>query len=184
MSSFGYNVNEALFLSEAEERSMVAIMQNIRDEYHSNIDQVQPEHHHCPDRTLCSITLSDIYQRQFITRKKSSHEVLTRLEILLTDHFDNRDLASEGLPTVHDVAVQLNVSADYLSSLLKQLTGQNTQQHIQAKLIEKAKEMLSTTQLSISEIAYSLGFRHSQSFSRLFKRKTELSPQDFRAAYN
>ena len=78
----------------------------------------------------------------------------------------------------------LNISPNYLSAMLKVLTGQSTQQHIHEKLIEKAKEKLSTTGLSISEIAYELGFEHSQSFSKLFKSKTNLSPLEFRASFN
>ncbi|MDE3214655.1 MAG: helix-turn-helix transcriptional regulator, partial [Bacteroidota bacterium] len=89
-----------------------------------------------------------------------------------------------GLPTVQEVAQSLNVSPNYLSSLLKVLTGQSTQQHIHNKLIEKAKEKLSTTDLSVSEIAYELGFGHPQSFSKLFKTKTHLSPLEFRQAFN
>ncbi|AMP97478.1 hypothetical protein AY601_0523 [Pedobacter cryoconitis] len=86
----------------------------------------------------------------------------------------------EGLPTVQYIAGQLNLSADYLSTLLKVTTGLNTQQHIHEKLIEKAKEKLAGTVMSVSEIAYELGFEHSQSFSKLFKSKTNLSPREFR----
>jgi AraC family transcriptional regulator, transcriptional activator of pobA len=88
------------------------------------------------------------------------------------------------LPTVQYIAGSLNVSATYLSSLLKSLTGQTTQQHIHERLIEKAKEKLSTTNLSVSEIAYGLGFEHSQSFSKLFKAKTQFSPLEFRHSFN
>lgn len=107
------------------------------------------------------------YQRQFITRKVANHQILDRLEKLLTDYFNEEDLISKGLPTVQYISANLNVSASYLRGLLKTLTGQSTQQHIHDKPIEKAKEQLSTTQLSVSEIAYDLGFEHSQSFSKL-----------------
>jgi AraC family transcriptional activator of pobA len=90
----------------------------------------------------------------------------------------------KGLPTVQYIADTLNVSPGYLSGSLKMLTGQSTQQHIHDKLIDKAKEKLSTTSLSISEIAYELGFEHPQSFSKLFKTKTELSPLEFRQSFN
>jgi AraC family transcriptional activator of pobA len=109
--------------------------------------------------------------------------MLNRLEDLLTDYFNNDDLISKGLPTVQFIASTLNVSSKYLSSLLKVLTGQTAQQHIHEKLIEKAKEKLSTTDLSVSEIAYELGFEHSQSFSKLFKSKTNLSPLAFRQSF-
>jgi AraC-like DNA-binding protein len=124
------------------------------------------------------------YNRQFITREISNHQILERLEKILTDYFDTGDLGSNGLPTVQSIADKINVSPKYLSSLLKVLTGQSTQQHIHDKLIEKAKEKLSTTNLSVSEISYELGFEHSQSFSKLFKIKTKLSPLKFRESFN
>jgi len=93
-------------------------------------------------------------------------------------------MVKKGLPTVQHIAGILHVSPNYLSSLLKVLTGQNTQQYIHEKLIEKAKEKLSTTDLSVSEIAYELGFEHPQSFSKLFKTKTNISPLEFRHSFN
>lgn len=110
--------------------------------------------------------------------------MLHRLEDFLNHYFDQDDLISKGLPLVQDIADHLHVSQKYLSTLLKVLTGQSTQQHTHNKLIEKAKEKLSTTNLSVSEIAYALGFEHSQSFSKLFKSKTDLSPLAFRQSYN
>ena len=124
------------------------------------------------------------YHRQFITREKANHQVLERLESLLQAYFNGPDLAEKGLPTVRLVAEQLNLSPKYLSNILRVVTGQNTQQHIHARLIAKAKEMLSTTSLTVSEIAYELGFEHLQSFSKLFKTKTSLSPLEFRASFN
>ena len=124
------------------------------------------------------------YHRQFITRKINNHQILTRLEEILEEHFKNDNLKEQGLPTVQDIAKSINVSSNYLSSLLKVLTGQSTQQHIHDKLIEKAKQKLSMTNLSISEIAYELGFEHSQSFSKMFKTKTALSPMEFRQSFN
>lgn len=180
---FGYHIHEALFLSEKEEKSMIGIMENIREEYHSNIDQFSQNIIISQVEVLLSYA-ERFYQRQFITRKISNHEILGRLETILRRHFAQDNLASVGLPVVEEIADQLNVSSGYLSSLLKIHTGLNTQQHIHEKLIEKAKEKLSTTQLSVSEIAYSLGFEHSQSFSRLFKSKTKLSPLEFRQSFN
>jgi AraC-like DNA-binding protein len=124
------------------------------------------------------------YERQFLTRKISNHQILDRLEEILTAYFNSDNLIESGLPTVQNISEKLNVSTNYLSSLLKVLTGQSTQHHIHNKLIEKAKERLSTTELSISEIAYELGFEHSQSFSKLFKNKTNYSPSDFRNSFN
>ena len=113
-----------------------------------------------------------------------NHDILNRLEDILTDYFKSEDLTNKGLPTVQKIAETLNVSPNYLSGLLKVLTGQSTQQHIHDKVIEKAKEKLSTTHLSISEIAFQLGFEHSQSFSKLFKNKSGVSPLEFRASFN
>lgn len=180
---FSYSVNEALYLSEKEEVTITSVLRNIEQEYHSNIDKFsQPV-------ILAQLELllnyaDRFYHRQFITRKITNHKILTRLEEILKEYFNSYSLIEKGLPTVNDIAQSLNVSPNYLSGLLKVLTGQSTQQHIHDKLIEKAKEKLSATDLSVSEIAYELGFEHSQSFSKLFKTKTKLSPLQFRQSFN
>jgi len=180
---FDYSVHEALFLSEKEEAVMNNIIQNIGQEYHSNIDKFSQGVIIAQLELL--LTYSErFYERQFITRKISNHQILDRLEKILNDYFDNEELISKGQPSVQFISETLNVSPNYLSSLLKVLTGQSTQQHIHNKLIEKAKEKLSTTELSVSEIAYELGFEHSQSFSKLFKAKTNSSPMEFRHSFN
>jgi AraC-like DNA-binding protein len=180
---FDYSVNEALFLSEKEETTIIDIMKKIQEEYHSNIDTFSQ------DIIIAQVELmlnyaDRFYHRQFITRKIANHKILDRLEDILTEYFNSDTLAKKGLPTVQYVAEKLNVSPGYLSGLLKTLTGQSTQQHIHDKLIEKAKEKLSTTDLSVSEIAYELGFEHPQSFSKIFKTKTNASPLEFRASFN
>lgn len=180
---FDYAVNEALFLSEKEEETLNGIVQNIKQEYQGNIDKFSQGIIISQIETLLNYS-ERFYQRQFITRKITNHRVLDRLEALLSDYFSNMDLITKGLPTVQFVADALSVSPNYLSSLLKSLTGQSTQQHIHEKLIEKAKEKLSTTELTVSEIAYELGFEHPQSFSKLFKTKTNLSPIEFRQSFN
>src|SRR5690606_4413546 len=123
------------------------------------------------------------YNRQFITRQITNHQVLEKLEIWLEDYFHGDQVAQDGLPTVQHVSNQLQMSSNYLSTLLKSLTGQSTKQHIHKKLLEKAKEKLSTTALSVSEIAYELGFEHPQSFSKLFKSKTQMTPLEFRRSF-
>ena len=123
------------------------------------------------------------YNRQFITRKPLNHQLLSRFESLLADFFSEKATLAR-LPTVRYFADQLNLSSKYLSDLLKQLTGLTAQQHIHEKLIEKAKEKLTISPLSVSEIAYELGFEHSQSFSKLFKLKTNQSPVEFRQSFN
>ncbi|MWB95373.1 helix-turn-helix domain-containing protein [Flavobacterium sp. GA093] len=180
---FSYAVHEALHLSDKEEAMIVNIIKNIEDEYHSNIDKFSQDVIIAQIELL--LTYSErFYQRQFITRKITNHKILARLETILDDYFNSDLLVKKGLPTVQHIAETLNLSPNYLSGVLKTITGQSTQQHIHEKLIEKAKEKLSTTNLSISEIAFELGFEHSQSFSKLFKSKTEMSPLEFRQSFN
>lgn len=180
---FGYSVNEALFMSEKEESIIEDILKNIHREYHSNIDKFSQNIIIAQIELLLNYC-ERFYQRQFLTRKKSSHEILVRLENILNDWFKDDTLGEKGLPTANQLAASLNVSTNYLGTLLKTLTGLNTQQHIHEKLIEKAKEKLSTTSLTVSEIAYELGFEHSQSFSKLFKAKVGKSPLEFRVEFN
>lgn len=180
---FGYAVHEALHLSDKEEKMIITIMKNIQQEYQSNIDKFSQDVIIAQIELL--LTYSErFYNRQFITRKISNHQILARLENLLEAYFNSDSLIQKGLPTVHFIAENLNVSPNYLSGLLKLHTGQSTQQHIHNKLIEKAKEKLSTIRLSISEIAFQLGFEHQQSFSKLFKTKTNVSPLEFRQSFN
>jgi len=178
-----YSLHEALFLSEKEEIVINNIIQNIEQEYHANIDKFSKQIIISQIETLLNYS-ERFYNRQFITREKFNHQLLDRLEKLVSDYFNSDDLINRGLPTVQYVAERLNLSPKYLSSLLRVLTGENTQQFIHNKLIEKAKEKLSVTSLSVSEIAYELGFEHLQSFSKLFKTKTNLSPSEFRSSYN
>ena len=178
-----YSVHEALFLSEKEEAMLVHILQTIQQECQLNIDKFTKSIVISHIETLLNYA-NRFYHRQFITREKANHQVLERLEKLLNEYFNSDNLITKGVPTVAYVAQSLNLSPKYLSSLLKVLTGQNTQQHIHGKLIEKAKEKLSTTDLTISEIAFELGFEHIQSFSKLFKNKTNLSPVEFRQSFN
>lgn len=180
---FSYSVNEALHLSEKEEIIVHGIMKSIRREYSSNIDKFTQDIIVSQIEELLNYS-SRFYHRQFLTRQIINHQILDRLEEILEIYFRSDNLKMEGLPRVQYLAGELNVSPGYLSSLLKTLTGQSTQQHIHNKLIEKAKEKLSTTALSVSEIAFDLGFEHLQSFSKLFKSKTSLTPLEFRKSFN
>jgi len=180
---FSYAVNEALHLSDQEEAMVSTIMHNIAQEYRSGTDG------YSQDVMMAQLDLllnyaNRFYNRQFITRKQASSDLLTTLETLLTDYFDSGQVEKSGLPTVQYLANQLHVSPNYLSDMLRSITGQSTQHHIHHKLIEKAKEILTTTSLSIGEIAYQLGFEYPQSFSKLFKSKTQVSPLEFRQAFN
>jgi AraC family transcriptional activator of pobA len=180
---FDYSVNEALFLSDKEETIVCNMMESIQQEYHANIDRFSQTIIIAQLEVLFSYA-ERFYQRQFITRKIANHQVLEKLESVLAEYFESDLLQKQGIPTVRYVANALNMSPGYLSGLLKTLTGESTQQHIHNNLIEKAKERLSTTGLSVSEIAYELGFEHPQSFSKLFKTKTSTSPLEFRQSFN
>ncbi len=178
-----YSLNEALFLSLKEEALVNNIIQNISKEVKSNIDKYTKQIIVSQIEGLLSYS-DRFYGRQFITREKSNHQILERLEYRLDNYFGDDNLINKGLPTVRFIAEEMQLSPKYLTGLLQSLTGQSTQQHIHNKLIEKAKEKLSTSQLTVSEISYSLGFEHIQSFSKLFKTKTNLSPNEFRRSFN
>lgn len=180
---FSYTANEALYLSEKEEKSIMDIIDNVEQEIEANMDSFTQ------DLLVSNLDLllkycDRFYNRQFLIRKKVNNDLLSKLETLLNDYFKDDKLILNGIPSVHFIAEQLNLSANYLSDMLRVQTGQTTQQHIQNKLIEKAKELLSTTEMSVSEIAYQLGFEHPQSFHRLFKNRTSVSPLEFRASFN
>ncbi|TDO22962.1 helix-turn-helix domain-containing protein [Pedobacter duraquae] len=179
---FSYAVNEALHLSEKEEKYMAEIFEKIDEEY-QHIDK------HTQDIILSQIDLllnysNRFYERQFITRKAVSHDLLGKMEQLLNECFEGGEGLTKGIPTVEYLAGQLNLTPHYLSDMLRSLTGQSAQQHIQGKLIEKAKEYLSVTNLSVAQIAYQLGFEYPQSFNKLFKKKTNSSPLEFRHTFN
>ncbi len=180
---FSYAVHEALHLSDKEKQTIQSIFRNIEEELQSGIDDFSQ------DVILSLVELllnysNRFYKRQFITRKAASNDMLEKLEALLNDYFNTETALLKGLPTVQLLATELHVSPGYLSDMLRALTGQNAQAHIHRKLIEKAKEMLSTSQLTVAEVAYQLGFEHPQSFNKLFKRKTDLSPLAFRQSFN
>jgi AraC family transcriptional regulator, transcriptional activator of pobA len=180
---FSYSANEALHLSEEEKAAIISIFKMIEAELNSRIDEFSQ------DVMIAHIELllnyaNRFYKRQFITRKIINNDLLVKLEDLLTDYFNNETSPSQGLPTVQYLAEQLHLSPGYLSDMLRSLIGQNAQQYIHEKLIERSKELLSTTSLSVSQIAFQLGFEHSQSFSKFFKLKAKLSPLQFRQSFN
>ncbi|MFC6100344.1 helix-turn-helix domain-containing protein [Olivibacter domesticus] len=179
---FAYASNEALHLSEKEREMVFAIFTIIRDELNSQIDDFSHEVVIAQIELLLSYA-KRFYKRQFLTRQPATSDLLERVEELLNNYFEEGKAIKQGMPTVQYLAEHLNYTSNYLSDMLRSLTGLNAQQHIHEKLIEKAKELLSTTSLTISEVAYELGFEHSQSLSRLFKMKTQLSPMQFRAGF-
>jgi AraC-like DNA-binding protein len=178
---FDYVINEALILSEDEQKSMETIFQQMEREYHLPIDSFSQDVIVANLDVLLSYC-SRYYNRQFITRKINGSGILERLETLLESHF--RKSNNQGLPSPSHLANQLNISTRYLSDMLKQLTGHTTQQLIQNKIIDLSKDLLTSTQMSVTEIAYQLGFEYPQSFSKLFKMKTNQTPLEYRQSFN
>ncbi|MPS64799.1 helix-turn-helix transcriptional regulator [Chryseobacterium sp.] len=178
---FSYSANEALHLSAKEKETIITIFKNIDDELKDRLDDFSQDVIISQIESLLNYS-NRFYKRQFLTRKAFNNSLLQKMEALLDDYFNAEKSLINGIPTVQYLADELHLSPSYLSDMLRNLTGQNAQQHIQARLIEKAKEKLSTTDLSVSQIAYELGFEHSQSFSRLFKSKTNQSPIDFKSS--
>jgi AraC-like DNA-binding protein len=177
---FSYAVNEALFLSDKEKKVIAGLFENIAAELDNNIDLFSQDVLVSQIELLLNYS-NRFYNRQFITRKSVHDDIITQMDTYLAARFEDQ---SGGIPTVLEVAEHLNVSPRYLTDMLKSLTGQSAQQHIHDRLIETAKMILSTTKLNIAEVAYQLGFEHPQSFNKLFKRYTDLSPNAFRKSFN
>jgi AraC family transcriptional activator of pobA len=179
---FSYATDEALHLSVKEKETIFSVLEIVDEELNSRIDDFSHDVIISQVELLLNYS-SRFYKRQFITHKAINVDLVQQFETILNLYF-NEKTSQDKIPSVQYIAEQLNVSANYLSDLLRSLTGLNTQQHIHNKLIENAKEILSTTSYSVSEIAYQLGFDYPQSFSRLFKSKTKLTPLEFRQSFN
>jgi len=180
---FSYATNEALHLSDNERKTILSIFEIIDDELKSRIDDFSQ------DVMIAQLELllnycNRFYKRQFITRKVVNNDLLQKIEEILDNYFNDSTPLKEGIPTVQLLSEKLNISPSYLSDMLRTLTGLSAQHHIHNKLVEKAKEMLSISELTVNEIAYQLGFEYPQSFSRLFKSKSGVSPMEFRASFN
>lgn len=179
---FSYSTAEALHLSENEEEIILSLLYQMQNELKNNIDNYSQE------LVVSHIDLllnyaKRFHNRQFLTRSAVQNDLLTEIERLLTNYLDNES-ALLGLPSVQYLSEQLNMSSSYLSDMLRNLTGQNAQIYIQVFVINKAEELLSTTNLSVKEIAYNLGFEYPQSFSTMFKKKTKKTPLQYRASFN
>lgn len=179
---FAYSVAEALHLSDKEKQLIFSVFDHIREELNGTVDDFSQEVMIAHLDVLLTYS-NRFYKRQFITRKAVSNDLLIQMEERLEEYFQSGKTWERGLPTVEYLANQLHLSPRYLSDMLRSVSGQNAQQHIHSKLIEKAKEYLTSSQLSVSEIAYELGFEHSQSFSKLFKKKTNLTPIEFKQSF-
>ena len=180
---FSYASHEALHLSESERQTILSVFQIMELELNSRVDEFSQEVVIAQLELLLSY-VNRFYRRQFITRKTANNDVLQKTESILDDYLNRQETLRQGLPTVQYLSEQLKISPGYLSDLLRSLIGQNAQQYISHKLIEKAKERLTGTNLTVAEIAYELGFEHPQSFSKMFRVRTGLSPVEFRGSYN
>ncbi len=180
---FSYAVSEALFLSDKEKKIIAALLATIANELETTIDSFSQDV--LVSQIELLLTYSNrFYNRQFLTRKPIYNDLIARMDTYLFAQLDTLNLPVVGLPSVNEVAAHLNLSPRYLTDMLKSLTGQSTQQYIHNWLIEAAKNKLSTSQLTVAEIAYELGFEHPQSFNKLFRQKTNVSPVEFRKSFN
>ncbi|WP_077414352.1 helix-turn-helix domain-containing protein [Chryseobacterium sp. JV274] len=180
---FSYDTNEALHLSDQEKSTITGLLNNIENELNTTIDEVSQDVIISYMEVLLNYS-NRFYKRQFITRKAINSDLLTKMDVVLENYFNQQETLNKGLPTVEFLASTLSLSPHYLSDMLRNLTGLNAQQHIHEKLIEKAKEYLTTTGFSVSEVAYALGFEHPQSFNKLFKKKTDKTPLSYRQSFN
>lgn len=180
---FSYDTNEALHLSDHEKTTITGLLDNIENELNTAIDEGSQDVIISYMEVLLNYS-NRFYKRQFITRKAVNSDLLTKMDLVLENYFNQQETLNKGLPTVEFLASTLNLSPHYLSDMLRNLTGLNAQQHIHEKLIEKAKEYLTTTGFSVSEVAYALGFEHPQSFNKLFKKKTDKTPLSYRQSFN
>lgn len=176
---FQYDVNEALHLSEQEREIIMNCLHNIEMELHHAMDE------NSKDLIVSNLELflnysKRFYERQFVTRSHVNSDTLSRFERILDGYFHSDLPQKQGIPTVKYCAERMNLSVNYLSDMLRKDTGKSALEHIQLRLVETAKEKLSGSEKSISEIAYELGFEYPQYFSRLFKKRVGVSPVEFR----
>lgn len=180
---FSYDVNEALHISERERQIVLECFKKIKEELEYGIDK------HSKTLIVSNIELFlnycvRFFDRQFITRETLNKDILVRFEALLNDYFDANLPQTIGLPTVTYCAEKLHLSANYFGDLVKKETGKTALEFIQLKVIDLAKEKIVDPHQSISQIAYDLGYRYPQHFTRLFKEKVGISPLEYRMTMN
>ncbi len=178
-SFFSYDVNEALHLSDEEKKTIYDITVKIKQEYGQNLDK------HSQKLIIANIELllhycTRYYDRQFYTRTNLNKDIVSRFEEFLRNYYNSDKPLEKGIPSVKYCGAELNMSPNYLSDLLKKETGRNAQDHIHFYVIEKAKTLLLNSGESISRVAYGLGFEYPQHFSKIFKKKTGMSPAEYR----
>lgn len=178
---FAYSANEALHLSQREREVVIDCFEKIQSELERGIDK--------HSKALISMNIELLlgycmrfYERQFITREIVCHDILQKFESLIDDYFSNNTSQDSGLPSVKYFADKIHLSANYFGDLIKKEIGKSAQEYIQFKLIERAKDRIVGTNLTMSEIAYSLGFTYPQHFGRLFKKQTGMTPNEYRTS--
>lgn len=178
-SFFSYTSNEALHTSERERQTIINCMREIREELQRPIDR------HSKRIIASNIELLlnhfiRFYDRQFMTREVTNHDVINRFEQLLSAYFDNDGSLSQGLPTVTWFADKLHLSPNYFGDLVKRETGISAQEYIQRHLIDRAKTLLVDERMTVSQTAYTLGYKYPHHLSRMFKNMTGLSPNEYK----
>jgi AraC family transcriptional regulator, transcriptional activator of pobA len=178
---FSYDVTEALHISKRERQIVLECFRKIKEELKTNIDK------HTVSLIVSNVELLlnyclRFYDRQFITRAHVNKDVLTRFEALLNTYYQSELPKTEGLPTVSYCASELNLSANYFGDLVKKETGKTALEYIQEKVVDIAKERIFDRSKSITEIAFEMGYKYPQHFTRLFKQRVGMSPQEYRIA--
>ena len=178
-SFFSYSSDEALHTSERERQTIIGCMSEIREELNHPIDR------HSKRIITSNIELLlnhcvRFYDRQFVTREEANHDLLNRFESLLNDYFDSGLASSQGIPTVAGFAESLHISPNYFGDLIKRESGISAQEYIQKHIIERAKSLLSKKDKTVSQTAYELGYKHPQHLSRMFKRMTGITPNEYK----
>ncbi len=178
---FSYSSNEALHMSDREHETISACLQSIRDELSETIDK------HTKSIVVSSIEVFlnhcvRFYDRQFVTRENINHDVISRFNDILDEYFSSGNTKQNGLPSVKWCADEVHLSSNYFGDLIKKEIGMSAQEYIQNNIVERAKDLLFERGLTVSEIAYRLGFNYPQHLSRMFKKVTGVTPNEFRLA--
>lgn len=180
---FSYRFNQPLRLSSDQDKTVAQIFKNICQEHHNSVDEDNRNIILAQIELLLAYS-QQFYKKQFFIEKViDDHSILAQLELLVNQYLKNGELARKGIPSIQYIADELRVSPNYLSRLLQGLTGQTTKHFLRDQIIELAKEKLTTTELTVSELSYELGFKSPQSFSRLFKSNINQTPLEFRNSF-
>ena len=180
---FSYAVNEALHLSPKEEQMMQGLIDQIDAEYQSNQDEFSKELILAQLDTLLKYA-NRFYHRQFLHRKESSSDMLTRFIDEVEGYIAENQLAEKSIPSIEDVARTMAMTPRYLSDALKAETGKTAIENLHLHMIDKAKDMLLESDVTVATVAYDLGFEYPQYFARLFKKKTGMTPTEYRNSYH